>query len=86
MTYYKVAELAELLKVKPEKIHRWSRAGEIEAFNVAAKPTGQPQWRITAAALAAFQAQRTANLTEPPVTPSPRLPRRQRPPMKEILS
>ncbi len=86
MTYYRVAELAKLLKVKPEKIQLWIRAGELEAFNVASKPTGQPQWRITAAALAAFQAKRTANLTEPPVTPAPRLPRRYRPPMKEILS
>lgn len=86
MTYYRVAELAKLLQVKPEKIQLWIRAGELEAFNVASKPTGQPQWRITAAALAAFQAKRTANLTEPPVTLAPRLPRRQRPPMKEILT
>ena len=86
MTYYRVAELAKLLQVKPEKIQLWIRAGELEAFNVASKPTGQPQWRITAAALAAFQAKRTANLTEPPITPVPRLPRRQRPPIKEILA
>lgn len=86
MTYYKVAELAKLLKVKAEKIQHWIRSGEIEAFNVASKSTGQPQWRITDAALATFQAKRTANLTEPPVTPSLRLPRRYRPTMKEILS
>ncbi len=86
MTYYRVAELAKLLQVKAEKIQHWIRTGELEAFNVASKPTGQPQWRVTDAALAAFQAKRTANLTEPPVAPRPRLPRRQRPPMKEILS
>ena len=86
MTYYRVAELAKLLKVKPEKIQHWIRSGELEAFNVASKPTGQPQWRITEAALAVFQAKRTANMTEPPVTRSPRLPRRCRPPMKEVLS
>jgi hypothetical protein len=86
LTYYKVAELAKVLKVKPEKVQLWIRAGEMEAFNVASKPNGQPQWRITAVALAAFQAKRAAKLTGPPVTPSKRPARRHRPPMKEILS
>jgi excisionase family DNA binding protein len=84
--YYSVAELAKALRVKPEKVQLWIRAGELAAFNVASRPTGQPQWRITAEALAAFQARRAAKTTEPPVTPPQRLARRHRPPMKEILS
>jgi hypothetical protein len=86
VTYYGVAELAKALKVKPEKVHLWIRAGELEAFNVASRPTGQPQWRITAEALAAFQTKRAAKLTKPPVNPPKRLARRHRPPMTEILS
>ena len=84
-TNHNVAELAKSLKVKPEKVQLWIRAGELEAFNVASKPNGQPQWRITAEALAAFQAKRAAKLTEPPVNPPKRPARRYRPPMKEIL-
>jgi hypothetical protein len=83
--YYNVAELSGLLRVKPEKVQLWIRAGELQAFNVASKPTGQPQWRITAVALAAFQAKRAAKLTEPLVSPPKRPARRYRPPMKEIL-
>ena len=86
VNYYSVAELAKALRVKPEKVQLWIRAGELAAFNVASKPTGQPQWRITAEALAAFQAMRAAKLTEPSVNPPNRPARQHRPPMMEILS
>lgn len=83
---YNVSEVAKALKVKPEKVQHWIRAGELAAFNVASTPKGQPQWRITREALAAFQADRAAKLTAPPVAPSKRRARRYRPPIKEILS
>ena len=83
---YNVAEVARAIKVKPEKVQLWIRRGELAAFNVASAAKGQPQWRITPAALAAFQADRAAKLTAPPVARSNRRARRHRPPIKEILS
>ena len=86
MTYYRVAELAKMLKVKPDKIHLWIRNGELEAFNVASNPIGQPQWRITDLALAAFQAKRAAAPTESPASLRKPRGRRYRPPMEEFVS
>ena len=84
-THFRVIELAKMLKVKPEKIQHWVRTGELEAFNVASKPTGQPQWRITAEAVAAFKAKRAAKPTAPPAFQPKRRTRRYQLPMKEIL-
>jgi excisionase family DNA binding protein len=85
MIYFRVAEIAKLLKVKPDKIQLWIRNGELEAFNVASKPIGQPRWRIPADALVAFQAKRAAAPTEAPPSLPKRRPRRVRPPMEELV-
>ena len=86
MIYYRVAEIAKMLKVKPDKIQLWIRTGELDAFNVASKPIGQPQWRVAAEALVAFQAKRAAVLAEAPASLPKRRVRRVRPAMEEFVA
>jgi len=62
-------ELAKRWRVKPEKILRWIRAGELRAFNVAAKLAGRPRYRIPADAIVEFENRRTVR---PPTKPARR--------------
>jgi excisionase family DNA binding protein len=65
-------ELAERLKVHPEKIRRWIERGELAAVNVADRIGGRPRWRITAEALEDFLRRRATP------GPGPRIRRRRR--------
>lgn len=61
----KVREVAERLRVKPDAILAWIRAGELRAIDVSQRRGKRPRWRILASALAAFEASRMA---QPPAT------------------
>ncbi len=65
-------EVAEELKIHPEKVRGWVKKGELLAVNVAASPTGRPRWRIAEADLADFLARRSAP------KPTPKMRRRRR--------
>jgi hypothetical protein len=49
----------------------WIKTGELKAVNVATKAGGLPRWRISPAALEAFDAARAA-IPQAPVTRRPR--------------
>ena len=49
----------------------WIKTGELEAVNVATKAGGLPRWRISPAAIEAFEAARAA-VPQAPVTRRPR--------------
>ena len=68
-------QVAERFGVSPDKVRAWIASGELAATNVATRPSGRPRWRISAAALAAFEAARQG---ERP-TPKPRRRRKRQP-------
>ena len=59
-------QYAKKLGISPDKVLAWIRSGELRAINVAAKPGGRPRWRISEAAIEAFEARRSAT---PPTKP-----------------
>lgn len=62
-------EVATRLGVSRETVCGWIAAGELRALNVSrSKAAKRPTWRITQAALDAFEASRTAA----PPAPAPR--------------
>jgi hypothetical protein len=61
---YSVRQLARRWSVNPDKIRGWLRRGELQGVNVAGTLAGRPQWRITAEAVARFEACRSS--TPPP--------------------
>jgi transposase len=70
---YSPPEIAERYAVKPSKVLGWIRAGELEAIDVSTRPgVGRPRFRITAAALVAFEERRRVR------PPAPRSPRRRK--------
>ena len=72
---YTPADIAARYRVTPETVAAWIRAGELSAVNVGRRAnTKKPRWRITADALAAFEAARAAA-----PTPTPARSRRKRP-------
>lgn len=70
---FQVRDIAERYAVREHTVLAWIRAGELQAMNVGVRPkSGKPRWRITTAALEAFEAARSA-------TPEPaRKPRRKK--------
>jgi excisionase family DNA binding protein len=69
-----VRDLCERFRVSEQTVLGWIRSGELRAVNVGRRPGAKkPRWRVTAEALAAFEALRTPNL------PLPRARRRKRP-------
>ena len=58
-----VAEAARWLRIAPGKVLQWIHGGELPATNVAARKTGRPRYRLTAADLALFQGRRAASAT-----------------------
>ena len=65
-----VEEIAARFAVSKAAVLGWIRAGELKAVNVSRGPhSKRPRWRVSAAALAAFEEARTP-------TPVVRLPRR----------
>lgn len=68
-----VRDISERFGVSEHTVLSWINSGELRAINVGRKADARkPRWRITAAALEAFEAMRTA--TPPP----PRTKRRKR--------
>ena len=67
-----VAEVAERFGVSAETVTGWIRAGELRAVNVSRSRTSKkPRWRVSALAIEAFEASRTA-------TPEPTAPKTRR--------
>lgn len=53
-------ELARRYRVNVDKVRGWINTGELRAVNVASKPGGRPRWRISEAAIEAFELRRSA--------------------------
>ena len=71
-TYVTPAELAAMWGVAHDKVLEFIKAGELEAFNVASKRSRRPQFKVTLAAVKAFQERRSGRdpaRSAPPVTP-----------------
>jgi hypothetical protein len=68
MNVYTPPEVGRMLRVKPDKVIRWIRAGELIASNLAERATGRPRWRITQEALDEFLRRRRAVSRANPVT------------------
>jgi hypothetical protein len=62
---YGVPDLCERYAVGPHTVLTWIRSGELRAVNVARRPGGRPSWRVTAEAVAAFEAARTPTPASP---------------------
>lgn len=56
-------QLAEKLRVSPNKIHAWIKSGELRATNVSNKPGGRHRYRISLESLQAFERRRTVGVT-----------------------
>lgn len=68
-------QVARSRRVRVGKVLAWIRAGELCAVNCAQRRDGRPRWRISAGALAAFDAARS-NRAMAPAVPPPRRKRR----------
>lgn len=51
--------VARQMRVSPEKVLRWIRAGELHATNITIKPGGRPKYRIVPTDLEVFRNRRT---------------------------
>jgi hypothetical protein len=72
LTYVTPAELAAMWGVAHDKVLEFIKTGELEAFNVASKQSRRPQFKVTLAAVKAFQERRSGHdpaRSAPPVTP-----------------
>lgn len=58
------SEIARMLRVAPEKVVGWIRAGELRAVNIATRPTGRPRWVVSQDDLAAFERRRQTVATQ----------------------
>ncbi|WP_171473414.1 helix-turn-helix domain-containing protein [Frigoriglobus tundricola] len=68
-----VRDAAERFGVGPATVLAWIRAGELPAVNVSRSPRSKkPRWRVSEAALAAFEARRAG--TPPPSARAPPAP------------
>ena len=70
--YFSPPQLAKRFGVKPSKIVRFIRAGELRAIDLAAAGSKRPRFRISPEAVAEFERRRSA-------APLPRPIRRRRP-------
>jgi hypothetical protein len=72
-TMFTPVEVAALYRVTEATVLTWIRTGDLKAVNVGrTRAAKKPRWRITAAALAEFEAART------PTPATPRVRRKQR--------
>ncbi|HJZ56251.1 MAG TPA: helix-turn-helix domain-containing protein [Gemmataceae bacterium] len=63
---YTVAHIAERYGVSSHTVLAWIDTGELQAVNVARSPRARrPTWRVTAEALAAFEALRSGGPVPP---------------------
>jgi hypothetical protein len=78
--YLTPPQLAELWGCKPEKILGFIRRGQLRAFDLSEHPgVGRPRWRISAAAVAEFEANRAA------IVPPKRTRRKRDPAVLDII-
>jgi excisionase family DNA binding protein len=68
---YTTADIARRYRVSEDKVRRWITSGELRAINTSSTRCGRPRYVVTADALAAFEAGRSA-------APPPKPPRRPR--------
>ena len=71
-TVYNPAQVAAMWGVAHDKVLEFIKTGELEAFNVASKRSRRPQFKVTLAAVKAFQERRSGRdpaRSAPPVTP-----------------
>jgi transposase len=61
---YGIKDICERFAVGEHTVLGWIRRGELRAIDVSRKQGGRPKWRITQAALEAFELARTP--TPPP--------------------
>jgi hypothetical protein len=64
-----VADVARRYRVSPDKMRAWIKRGELLAINISSTRCGRPRYVVTADALAAFEAARSA---APPPKPKQR--------------
>jgi excisionase family DNA binding protein len=69
-------QVAQRLRVSPDKVLLWIREGELKAVNVVAKLGGRPRYRVDQRDLEDFERRRAA-------TPAARRPRRKAKPEPE---
>jgi len=55
-------EIARSRGLRVSRVLDWIRSGELEAINHASHLSGPPRWRVSAAALAAFDAARSSRV------------------------
>lgn len=58
--YFTVKQIADQYAVTVHKVLAWIEAGELNAINIARNPQGQPRYRVSAAALEAFENSRSS--------------------------
>jgi hypothetical protein len=67
VTYLSPKQVAVMWGTSHDKVLAFIRTGELQAFNVASRPTGRPRFRITLAAVKAFEELRSGR--DPSRTP-----------------
>ena len=55
VTYLSPKQVAAMWGTSHDKVLAFIHTGELQAFNVASRPTGRPRFRITLAAVKAFE-------------------------------
>ena len=61
VTYLSPKQVAVMWGTSHDKVLAFIRTGELQAFNVASLPTGRPRFRITLAAVKAFEERRSGH-------------------------
>lgn len=59
VTYLSPKQVAVMWRTSHDKVLDFIKTGELEAFNVATRSTGRPRFRITLAAVKAFEERRS---------------------------
>lgn len=67
-------EVAERLRLSPDKILAWIKSGELVAVNTATKLGGRPRYRVSPISLAEFEKRRIAMAMPAPVKQRRRMP------------
>lgn len=61
VTYLSPKQVAAMWGTSHDKVLAFIHTGELQAFNVASRPTGRPRFRITLAAVKAFEELRSGH-------------------------
>jgi excisionase family DNA binding protein len=64
--YHQIRDIAERCGVSERTVRAWIRAGELKAINLSRTPgSRRPRYRVTQAAIEAFEATRAAGVPAP---------------------